>query len=140
MTNTTERNSAMAKAAEREIRDIMMRINQAWLHGHVEDMPQYFDENVLVLPPGVRARVRGRDACVQSYQEFVRNAHVRDYVEHEFTVDVFGNTAIATYRFDITYDMKGKSYTDTGIDLFVFNRDTTGWKAVCRTMLPLHEG
>jgi ketosteroid isomerase-like protein len=129
--------TSAARKAEHEIRDVLLRINQAWLHGDVDDLRPLFHENVLVMPPGELARVRGREPCVQSYREFVQTARVRDYVEHDLAIDVFGDTAVATYRFDITYEINGKSSSETGIDLFVFSRIDDSWRAVFRTLLPL---
>jgi len=52
-------------------------------------------------------------------------------------IDVVGQTAVASYVFDIRYELEGVAYQESGRDLFVFSREQTTWRAVWRTMLPL---
>ena len=54
-------------------------------------------------------------------------------------IDVWGNTAVATYRYEIAYEMGGQLYQEMGQDLFVFVRDGGRWRAVWRTLIPFTE-
>lgn len=61
---------------------------------------------------------------------------------HEFReldprVDVFGQTAVATYRFEIRYDMGDQSYDEHGQDVLVFARQDGRWQVVWRAILPV---
>jgi hypothetical protein len=91
---------------------------------------------VVFVPPGPSARVVGREACLESFRDFLRQARVDDYRETDRRVEVFGATAVATYRFEMRYEMKGESYRDAGSDVFVFTREEDSWLAVWRTMIP----
>jgi hypothetical protein len=84
----------MASDNEQAIRELLGRINDAWLKGRPEDIPPEPD------------------------------------------VDIFGDTAIAVYAWNMTYELSGLEYRESGHDVFVFNRDQGRWLAVWRVMLP----
>jgi len=50
-------------------------------------------------------------------------------------IDIFDDTAFAEYKFDITYEKKGKIYIEDGRDLFVLINDGGKWLAVWRMLL-----
>lgn len=112
------------------------RINRAWRTGRVEELMDAFHEDVVVVQPGFGTWVTGREACVGSYAEFAAAARVHAYDETEHAVDVWGDTAVATYRFRIEYEIDGKTYLETGHDLLVFVRASDGWQVVWRTLAP----
>lgn len=91
---------------------------------------------MVTVFPGLAGRAEGRDACVQSYEDFRRQATLHDFQESEMSIDLFGNVSIATYRYEIAYEMKGQSFHDKGGDLFVFVRESGRWLAVWRTLIP----
>jgi hypothetical protein len=67
------------------------------------------------------------------------NARVHGFEESDRQVDVFGETAVASFAFVLVYERKAKKYRSTGRDLWVFSRGDGGWQAVFRTMLDLTE-
>ncbi|PYQ46356.1 MAG: hypothetical protein DMF78_26525 [Acidobacteria bacterium] len=54
-------------------------------------------------------------------------------------IDVAGETAVVSLRYEMLYERSGKRYRATGRDLWVFERDGPAWLAVWRTMLDLDE-
>jgi hypothetical protein len=50
-------------------------------------------------------------------------------------VQVIGDTAVVTYRFDMIYEREKKREHSTGRDLWVFAQHGDQWLAVWRTML-----
>jgi ketosteroid isomerase-like protein len=125
------------ESARAEIIATIGRINRAWRTGRVEEMVDAFHDDVVVVQPGFGTRVSGREACVGSYAEFAAAARVLAYDESEHAVDVWGDTAVATYRFRIEYEIEGKSYLEAGHDLLVFIRASDGWRVVWRTLAPV---
>ena len=117
-----------------EIRQLLLSLNEAWVQGRPEDLGRHFDEDMVIVHPGGRAE--GRETCVNSYRDFVAQATVHEYKESEFEIDCWGNTAVASYRFDIAYEMNGGHYRESGRDVFVFIRRDERWLAVWRTMIP----
>jgi uncharacterized protein (TIGR02246 family) len=119
-----------------EIARVLRAINAAWTGGDAEAMRQYLDERIVMAQPGFEERLVGRQACIESYEDFARQARVHSYVESQTTVDVMGDTAVASYRFAIDYAMGDKQHHEAGHDLFVFARSDGRWRAVWRTLIP----
>jgi uncharacterized protein (TIGR02246 family) len=118
------------------IRQLLKRINQAWVQGRLEELNECFHENMVIVAPGLQAMRKGREACVRSYQEFIAAAVVHEYNEREPTIDLWANTAVAVYGWEIVYEINGQLSRESGQDLFVFARENGVWRAVWRTMLP----
>ena len=60
---------------------------------------------------------------------------MRRFEPEDAEIDVFGDTAVATYRYLIVYEMNGRNYEDLGGELLVFLREMEGWRVAWRTML-----
>lgn len=118
-----------------EVRDVIDQINRTWLKGDPADLERYFHPDVVIQPPGPGPRVHGRDPCIASYEAFAREATVRRFETEDAEIDVFGDTAVATYRYRIVYEMNGRDYEDLGGELLVFLSEMEGWRVAWRTML-----
>ncbi len=119
-----------------EIWQLVQRMNDAWAKpGGPEDLASFFREDIVMAHPDFTQRTEGRDACVASYEDFCKQAAIRDFKITNPGIDVFGDTAIATYSYEITYEMGGELFNDTGRDVFVFVRENDRWQAVWRTMI-----
>ncbi len=126
---------AVEQNPDNEIRQLLRRINQAWVKGHPEDLEKCFHANMVMFQPDLQSRLEGRQNCVRSYEDFCGQAVIHDFREFEPAIDVCGNTAIATYRWEIRYEMNGESFNETGRDLFVFVREDGRWQAIWRAMI-----
>jgi uncharacterized protein (TIGR02246 family) len=118
-----------------EIRELIERMNDAWVKGEFEQLSSFFREDIAMVHPDFVQRTEGREACIASYRDFCTQAKVNDFKLGETSIDVFDDTAVATYSYEISYEMGGEQFTDTGRDLFVFIRDNDRWQAVWRTMI-----
>ena len=128
--------TATAQPDDREqIRQLVKKINAAWLAGRAEELAQYFHENMVIVAPGFEHRAEGRDACIESYKDFWRQAVVREYSESEASVERWRNTAVASYTLGMAYEMGGQSFRESGRDILVFVREQETWLAVWRTMI-----
>jgi ketosteroid isomerase-like protein len=131
----------MTSTIESQIRDeiwqILQDINDAWVNDRTDELNRFFHENMVIASPDFRKLGEGRDACVKSYKDFRSQAIIHDLHEEDAAIDVFGDTAIATYRFEITYEMNGKTFSESGRDVFIFVREEEGWQAVWRTVVPM---
>jgi len=123
-----------ADADYRAIRQLVQQINDAWRSGETADLNRYFHTDMVIVSPGFQALTRGRVACVRSYEDFVRNAVIHEYSESEPTIDVWGDTAVATYGWKMAYEQKGTVSREQGHDQFVFAREPDGWRAVWRML------
>ena len=133
-----------ARDDREEIRLLLNKINDAWLKGPPEKLAEAlsdcFHDGIVIKGPGFQAMGRGKEPCVKSYVDFVRQARVRSCTLSEPEIDHFGDTAIATYSWEMTYELDGHEYHDSGHDLFVLSRVEGRWLAVWRAMLPAQAG
>jgi hypothetical protein len=118
------------------IRELIRRINEAWLNRRMVELDHYFHEAMVGVAPGFQARSEGREACIKSYEDFMGAAVVDEFRESEPTIDLCGNTAVATFGWEMAWTMNGRSHRESGHDLFVFTREDGRWWTVWRTMLP----
>jgi ketosteroid isomerase-like protein len=126
--------SADADAAA--IRHVVAGISTAWRARRVNELHDFFADDVVLIAPGARARIQGRAAVIETYREFAENTAAQDYRELDLSVDVFGATAVATYRYEIQWIRDGAQFREAGTDVLVLGKPTGKWKVVWRTICP----
>ncbi len=124
-------------SVRQEIERLIGEINRAWLQGRPEDLAELFHEDMIIVKPEFAGRVEGRAACVASYRHFLDSTAVSHFEAGEVAVDSWGETAVASYRFEIAYIKAGPLHREAARDLFVFARREGRWWAVWRTVVPL---
>jgi hypothetical protein len=123
---------------EREdIRMLLGKISAAWRQGRMEELGEYFHDDMVIRGPELQAMGRGRDVCVGSYKDFISQATVQELKEGDAEIDVWGNSAVAWYPWEMRYQMGGHSYHESGRDLFVFVREEGKWLAAWRAVLQI---
>ncbi len=126
----------MTSANDREeIRLLVSRINETWLRGRPEEVKEFLHPDIVVKGPSLQEAGRGRDACVQGYKDFISQATIQEFKASEAAIEVWENTAIASYSWEMTYHMKGENYHDFGHEVFVFARIDGKWLGVWRALL-----
>jgi uncharacterized protein (TIGR02246 family) len=118
-----------------EIWQLVQRMNDAWAKDGTEELASFFHEDIVMVHPDFTQRTEGRAACVASYEDFRKQAAILDFKISSPGIDVFADTAIATYSYEIVYEMGGERFNDTGRDVFIFVRENGRWQAVWRTMI-----
>jgi ketosteroid isomerase-like protein len=125
---------------QQEIRRTLHALNQAWVEGHPDQIANFLHAQVVFVSPDLKQRGVGREDCVASYVDFSSQAKIHSFNESAHAIDVIGDAAVATYAFEIHYEMNGKTFRETGHDLFVFTREGGEWKVVWRTLLGMKGG
>jgi uncharacterized protein (TIGR02246 family) len=123
-------------AATAAIRRVVAGISTAWRSKRIAELHDLFADDVVLIAPGARARLQGRAAVVETYREFAESTANHDYSESDLAVDVFGDTAIATYRFEIAWTRDNARYRETGTDVLVLAHRDGAWRVVWRTIAP----
>jgi ketosteroid isomerase-like protein len=121
---------------EDEIQEIVREINEAWVERRPADLARFLDDQIVVAPPGFQGQVKGRQAALDSYDQFAAAAtvHAADFDEPD--VQAWGDTAVAIYRFTLDYATGGARNQDTGWDVLVLRRTAGTWQVVWRTIIP----
>lgn len=122
---------------QQAIEQLIRELNAAWSHGRVDDLHRFFAPDVILVPPGGRGRVRGREAMVESYRQFVEQATTRDFEVTGLDVDVVETTAVARMRYRIRYELAGEDLDESGQEILVLVRqEAARWRIVWRTQIP----
>lgn len=130
MTNAANRETAAAA---------MRRINRVWLDGRVDDLAPLVHLEIIMAFPGFTGRMEGREEFLAGFRDFCQNARIHEFREQDYEVDIAGDTAVITFRYEMIYERSGERYQATGRDLWVFRHQPDAWIAVWRTMLDMEE-
>lgn len=125
----------MARSVADEVTSVIMRVNDAWLSGRVDDMTDDFHPDVVVVQPGFEHRAAGRDAVLDSYRDFARGATVHEFATGDIRIDQIGDTAVATVPWAMRYEMEGGEFNERGFDLLVLVCEEARWVIVWRTVI-----
>jgi hypothetical protein len=124
-----------------QIRVVLQTINSAWLSADPDairgTLSSCFHPEMVIKDAQLKTVATGRDACVQSYVDFIKQARVSDFEQGAADIHVFAGSAIASYDWRIAYSLDEKSYNERGADVFVFVRADEKWSAIWRAMLTL---
>jgi ketosteroid isomerase-like protein len=117
----------------------MRQINQAWVGSRVEDLAPMVHPEIVMVFPGFAGRIQGREDFLAGFKDFCKNARIHEFREQDHQVDVAGDMAVVTFRYDMVYERSGERFRSTGRDLWVFQNQRGAWIAVWRTMLDMEE-
>ncbi len=119
-----------------EVAQTLAALSAAWRERRYDDLADLFAEDMVFALPGFAGRLEGAAAVVASYREFMERATLTAYEEGAPAVDVWGETAVASYRWDMAWLAGGAQNREAGHDIFVFRRAAASgpWRAVWRTM------
>jgi ketosteroid isomerase-like protein len=118
-----------------DILHTLSELTSAWRERRFEDLARFFDPDIVMKGPDFKELVRGREALVHSYADFMAQSRIADYAESNHSTHAWGDTAVVTYDWTMTYEQKGETKTESGQDMFVFVRRDSHWIAVLRVML-----
>jgi uncharacterized protein (TIGR02246 family) len=117
-----------------ELWNLVRESNRAWISGSTHELLELFDEHAVVITPALQGRVEGRDAIVAGYASYNMHAKTHSFEEMEHQVDLFGDTAVVTYLFQVRYEVlaDGVQHEETAQEVLVM-RKTDRWRVLWRT-------
>jgi hypothetical protein len=128
------------RVIEQQVREVVERMNRAWLEGAIEDLPAAleacFHPAIKIRGGDLQVHGDGKAACIQSYLDFLQSATVHRCVIEPAEIDVAGDAAMAIYGWEMTYETEGRTYTESGSDILALARVDGRWLITWRAMLP----
>ncbi|GMT42492.1 MAG: hypothetical protein IEMM0002_0903 [bacterium] len=114
-----------------EVWKTIQAMNKAWaMEGDTDKLKDYFHQNMVAISAPARERIVGRDACIASWKAFVESAKIHRFKEIDPQIQLYGSGkfAVATYYYDMSFDMGGQTIDMDGRDMFVLvNEDGKWW-------------
>jgi len=124
---------------EEEVWRIVQALNRAWTgDANADALADYFHENMVAITPTDRERVEGRNACVAGWKAFVEATKIHYWKEIDPKVQLYGDGkfAVATYYWDMSYDMAGQTINMSGRDMFALVNERGKWWVVADQFSP----
>ncbi len=125
----------MSDASPQPIQAVLAALTKAWRTGRTQDIAALLHPAVVFVLPEFKGRAEGPKACVATFEEFLSAALVLRYEEEAPKVDVFGDTAVATFQWEMAWEMGGQRSEDRGHDIYVLVRTEGRWLIAWRTLL-----
>jgi hypothetical protein len=119
---------------QKEILNLIKSINKTWLEGRIEDLRNFFHQNIVMISPDFNNRLTGSDEIIKSYKDFYNSSKTYGFNESDFHIELFDKTATADYLYHIIYEINNKKYNGTGREVWVFTNIKNHWFAVQRFM------
>lgn len=121
---------------KQEVWKTLRALNDAWTKGKHADLNNYFHKGMVAITATDRERLEGREACFTSWNNFAKAAKIHHWKELEPSIQLYGNTAVVTYYFDMSFTMGGQTINLGGRDMFVFVKEDGKWLAVADQFSP----
>jgi ketosteroid isomerase-like protein len=122
-----------------QVRQVIGRLHDAWSKHPPDEISQAMDglwHRDAVILAGAQEMARGRDACIKSYRDFVEQVTLEDTTLGQASIEVWGDTAVATSSWHMTYDLDGQRHSESGHESFVLVRTEREWEIVWRSIIP----
>lgn len=120
--------------AERTVWHTMESINNAWVNEDISTMAPLLHKDICMVLPDRVGLAKGRKVLIESFSQFINSVDIHQFNVDEKSIQIIGNTAVVRYRYTLSYTMEEHQITDTGWDMFVFEKNDDTWIAVWRTM------
>ncbi len=114
----------------------LRKMNELWKDGRIDELGIFFHENVVIVHPGFSGRAEGKEVILQSFRDFISKAEILKMKESDFSIDLWEDTAVASYMYQMDWRMGGKEFSETGHDLYTFIKENGNWVVVWRTLIP----
>lgn len=121
---------------ERFIREL----NETWMSGRYRDLYEYYDNAVVLLPPGSSEPIVGIDSMVESYRRFGSIATMHGFVIQEIRLYDWGKMTICHLNFEVDYEIKSGRFQEEGLEVYAINTAGPKPKIVWRTQIVLQSG
>jgi len=91
---------------------------------------------MVIEGPELRDRKVGINQCAQHHEEVLRHIKLLSFKESFHQINVWGDTAVASFQFEVQFETEGKIRSESGHEIYTFSRDAEAWKAVWNFIVP----
>ncbi len=117
------------------IKELVKKINKTWLEGNIDELYNYFSNDVVFASPNSQSYLQGKDLCISSYRKFIKQASVQDFEASNYKIDLFDDVAVATCKFKISYTINNELYDESDYEIMVFKKFHEDWLVIWRAQM-----
>jgi ketosteroid isomerase-like protein len=107
-------------------------MDRCWLERRFGDLAAYLADDVVIVANDGKHRVRGREAAVESYREFMSRSVVDRFQASDYIVTEHGSAAVVEYRWDMAWGGPRTKHEAAGREILVLSRSEDGWRVIWR--------
>jgi ketosteroid isomerase-like protein len=115
---------------ERAILDIEKKQAAAFNQGDLKSVLDFFDQHIVCFSSTQQERVTGRAALRRTFEYYLKEADKVQYRITQPVVQVYGDTAIASFYWTVTLTSGSKRQTIEGRGSHVLVNQKGAWKIV----------
>ncbi len=119
-----------------EIWETLQSLNECWTKGDGANLKNFFHEDMVAITPMDHYRREGKEQCIAGWVGFAESAKILSWKENDPQIQLFNDTAIVTYYYDMSYETDGQTVDTGGRDMFVFVKENDKWMAVADQFSP----
>lgn len=120
-----------------EFIEFLTAMDNCWLEGRFDQLSEFLAEDIVVVAPNGKHRVDGIDQAIDSYRQFMLQAHVDRFTSGNHIVTMRGDTAVVEYEWGMTWTMNDAQQDETGREVLVLAYRNSSWRVVWRTQIPI---
>lgn len=120
-----------------EFIEFLTAMDNCWLEGRFDQLSEFLAEDIVVVAPNGKHRVDGIDQAIDSYRQFMLQAHVDRFTSGNHIVTMRGDTAVVEYEWGMTWTMNDAQHDETGREVLVLAYRNSSWRVVWRTQIPI---
>jgi uncharacterized protein (TIGR02246 family) len=120
--------------------EVFAAFNRAWSDGRLEELPSFFHPDAVIVGPDLAPLGRGRDACVESYAQFLAVATVHEFEATRARVDEYDHAAVVSYDYRIRYESEDGVHDERGSEVILLVRQDETWQVAWRLVMPPSSG
>lgn len=113
-----------------EVVAFIKSLNECWTKGNVDRLKDYFHKDMVAVGPCDRNFLEGGETCFSSWKKFTETSRVSRWEEQDIKVRLYGDTAIVTYYYDMSFEKDGQNIDTGGRDMYVLHRENGRWWVV----------
>lgn len=115
---------------QREIWATIRALNDAWTQGQPAQLSRYFHPQMVAITATDRRRRIGAAACIAGWTAFAEAARLAEWRELEPLIQVYGDSAVVSYYYELACTINGQEIRLDGRDMFFLVRDNGRWWVV----------
>ena len=124
---------------KRDVWLVIEAINEAWVSNRANDISEFLHRECVMATPDFQQYLRGREAVVNSYVEYTKQAETLAFAVTQASIDIFRDTAMVNSVFTVKYKLQGVTYAGAGRDIWTLIRVEGQWLGVWRTLADMYE-
>lgn len=124
---------------EHEVWATVKAMNRCWTCGDaslLSRLRDYFHDRMVATTPMDRNRVEGKEACIAGWSNFAKTVTILLWTEKEAKIDLYGEMAVVTYFYDMSYDLGGRQMSLSGRDMLTLILEQGRWQVVADQFSP----